>query len=156
MINNSLSFFQSLIDNVEKIHKKYKCHPSKSLCDRLDVSDVMKEKILYFCNNLSRSSRISAFHLNIAWTKTKILDINSCYCSFLASLPSMLMSDDQESESDFEIDPGTITPPPESPMQREDSPTLQDILSTVSTVDGMNKPIFMWAKKDNIGTLMLT
>lgn len=59
----------------------------------------------------------------------------------------MLMSDDQESESDFEIDPGTITPP-ESPLQREDSPTLQDILSTVSSVDGMNKLIFMWAKKD--------
>lgn len=60
----------------------------------------------------------------------------------------MLMSDDQESESDFEIDPETITPPPESPLQREDSPTLQDILSTVSSVDGMNKLIFMWAKKD--------
>lgn len=107
----------------------------------------MKEKILYFCNNLSRSSRISAFHLNIAWAKTKILDINSCYCSFLASLPSMLMSDDQESESDFEIDPGTITPPPESPMQREDSPTLQDILSTVSSVDGMNNPILCGQRK---------
>ena len=60
------------------------------------------------------------------------------FCFFPASLPSMLMSDDQdmESESDFEIDPGTITPPPESPVQREDSPTLQDILSTVSSVDG--------------------
>lgn len=50
----------------------------------------------------------------------------------------MLMSDDQdiESESDFEIDPGTITPPSASPVQREESPTLQDILSTVSSTDG--------------------
>lgn len=83
-----------MIDNVEKIYKKYKCYLSKLLCDRFDVLDVMKEKIFYFCNNLSRSSRISVFYLNIVWTKIKILDINLCYCSFLASFFFMLMFDD--------------------------------------------------------------
>lgn len=39
-------------------------------------------------------------------------------------------TDVNDSDSDLEIDPGTITPPPGSPRQC-DSPMLHDILSTV-------------------------
>ncbi|VDH93068.1 Hypothetical predicted protein [Mytilus galloprovincialis] len=50
------------------------------------------------------------------------------------NIPSLLMSADNtdvnDSDSDLEIDPGTITPPPGSPRQC-DSPMLHDILSTV-------------------------
>ena len=53
----------------------------------------------------------------------------------IATLPSLLMSEDvtvQESDSDLEIDPGTLSPPPPgSPIRMQESPTVQELLSTM-------------------------
>ncbi|OWF51734.1 cysteine-rich protein 2-binding protein-like [Mizuhopecten yessoensis] len=60
-----------------------------------------------------------------------------------SSLPNLLMTDDMDnvdSDSDLEIDPGTITPPPGSPSNQPqpDSPTLQDILMSISSRDDIS------------------
>ncbi|XP_033737802.1 cysteine-rich protein 2-binding protein-like [Pecten maximus] len=60
-----------------------------------------------------------------------------------SSLPNLLMTDDMDnvdSDSDLEIDPGTITPPPGSPSDQiqPDSPTIQDILMSIGSRDDMS------------------
>ena len=48
-------------------------------------------------------------------------------------MPTLLMSEDgQDSDSDLEIDPGTMSPPaPGSPIRMQESPTVQELLSTM-------------------------
>ena len=51
------------------------------------------------------------------------------------TVPNLLMSDDfavDDSDSDLEIDPGTISPPPQgTPIRMQESPTVEELLSTI-------------------------
>ncbi|XP_069103467.1 uncharacterized protein [Argopecten irradians] len=56
-----------------------------------------------------------------------------------SSLPNLLMTEDMDnvdSESDLEIDPGMITPPLGSPSNQPDSPTINDLLMSITSTDG--------------------
>ncbi|KAK3604494.1 hypothetical protein CHS0354_001174 [Potamilus streckersoni] len=53
------------------------------------------------------------------------------------TIPNMLLSEDlivDDSDSDFEIDPGTFSPPPPwSPVHMQESPTVQELLSAMDS-----------------------
>jgi len=56
-----------------------------------------------------------------------------------ATLPSLLLSDDVggegDDDSDLEIDPGTLSPPPPgSPLRMRSSPTVQEMLSAMGEI----------------------
>ncbi|XP_069103885.1 cysteine-rich protein 2-binding protein-like [Argopecten irradians] len=58
-----------------------------------------------------------------------------------SSLPNLLMTEDMDnvdSESDLEIDPGMITPPLGSPSNQPDSPTINDLLMSITSTDDLS------------------
>ena len=65
------------------------------------------------------------------------------------TVPNLLMSDDfavDDSDSDLEIDPGTISPPPQgTPIRMQESPTVEELLSTIGKTYniGPDKDIFL-------------
>ncbi|KAJ8305911.1 hypothetical protein KUTeg_016456 [Tegillarca granosa] len=83
------------------------------------------------------------------WLTEKDLKPNS-------ALPPLFMCDDNdaESDSDLEIDPGTITPPDTSPAHNEQSlPEVQDILSALdNSKTELKDDIFLQSSNSEPGT----